>query len=189
MLAALLALFFCPGCEEGSDRVVPKVRPREVLTPKVPLSETFLTRGNLALQKYLQGQQLLEFRADPERISAQIQAGPSVESLVQVDYTEQAGPPGQPPIGQVHGPTPVPIRGGGNFKENLFPYDELHLTAIGHKFRIAKMAVDPLDGRVEKLIVRRNLPFGSRVRGRIYVASPRLPGSIDVNEKGSVLKR
>jgi len=110
-------------------------------------------------------------------------------SLVQLDYFEKPGKKGQPPLGQIRGPVRVEVKGQGEVKDNLFPYSEVDLTAIARAFRIAVLAVDPEDGQVERLVIRRNLPFGKRVRGRIYVHSPRMSGSIDVNEEGTPLKR
>ncbi|MGB5809938.1 MAG: hypothetical protein WBG86_05365 [Polyangiales bacterium] len=80
-------------------------------------------------------------------------------------------------------------KGDGEVKDNLFPFSEVNLPAMGRAFKIATMAIDPKDGKVEKLVVRRNLPFGKRVRGCIFVHSPRMSGTIDVNEKGAPLKR
>jgi hypothetical protein len=110
-------------------------------------------------------------------------------SLVQLDYIERPGAQGQPPIGQIRGPLRIEVKGSGEVKDNLFPFSEVNLPAIARSFRIAVLAVDPEDGKVEKLVIRRNLPFGTRVRGRIYVQSPRMSGSIDINENGTPLKR
>lgn len=181
--ASLLVL----GCEPAPKAEKPLAKP--ALVPRQPLSPAFLARGLLALEKHLKGRKMLEFRATVDRLSAQVKAGPTVEAIVQFDYVERPGEPGQPPVGNVFGPAPVPMKGKGDFEQNLFLYEEVKLLQMAKAFSLAVKAVDPLDGRVEKLIVRRNLPFGKRVRGRIYVASPRLPGSIDVNEKGVVLKR
>jgi hypothetical protein len=109
--------------------------------------------------------------------------------LVQLDYTEQPTTDGQPPLGKLHGPQTIPVQGQGKANDNLFPFSEVDLTAIARSFRLAELSIDPKDGKVEKLIIRRNLPFGKRVRGRIFVDSPRMSGSIDVNEKGTPLKR
>jgi len=60
---------------------------------------------------------------------------------------------------------------------------------MGRAFKIATMPIAPEDSNVEKLAVRRNLPFGKRVRGRLFVHSPRMSATIDVNEKGTALTR
>ena len=57
---------------------------------------------------------------------------------------------------------------------------------------LAKLSLESLnpgacygpDGWIRELVVRRFLPFGSAVRARIYVESPRMSGSIDTTGKG-----
>ncbi len=186
---ALIPALLGGGCDPPPQPAPPSQQTPQIAASKRALSPAFITRGELALEKHLSGRLLLEFRASPDRLSAQVRAGANVESIVQFDYVELAGEPGQPPVGNVLGPVPVPVKGSGDFEGNLFPYEEIKIDQMVKAFDFAVKAIDPLDGRVERLIVRRNLPFGKRVRGRIFVASPRLPGSIDVNEKGTILKR
>jgi hypothetical protein len=108
---------------------------------------------------------------------------------VQLDYVERPTEVGQPPIGRIFGPEPIPTRGQGEVKDNVFPLSEIDLPQMGKAFQVARLAIDPEDGKVSRLVIRRYLPFSSRVRARIFVESPRMGGSIDVNEKGVPLKR
>src|SRR5690606_24547422 len=103
-------------------------------------------------------------------------------ALIQLDYIERQAEPGQPPIGRIFGPQIVPILGQGKLEENLFPFSDIQLEKMGRSFKIASLAVDPKDGKVARLVVRRYLPFSEGIRGRIFVESPRMNGSIDVNE-------
>lgn len=89
----------------------------------------------------------------------------------------------------VEGPLVVPLRGAGDVRENAFPIAELDLPRITAAFPIARSAVDPADGLVRQLVVRRMLPFNRLVRARIYVDSPRMSGSIDTNSSGTPLKQ
>jgi hypothetical protein len=107
---------------------------------------------------------------------------------MQLDYVERPTEIGQPPIGRIYGPQPIRSLGQGDLEGNLYPYEEISLSKMARAFPIALLAVDPEDGKVARLVVRRYLPFSLRVRGRIFVDSPRMGGSIDVNEQGIPLK-
>lgn len=198
MLAGLLSL--AVACDEPTNPAA-EVDNEAVPEPLVPLSAAFLTRATTALQARLgKDAQILEIRATGRSLSVQMQARKNhpasdktraikAGALMQLDYVERPTEVGQPPIGRIFGPQPVPTRGQGDLKENLFPYEEVNLSGMARAFPIALLAVDPEDGKVARLVVRRYLPFSTRVRGRIFVDSPRMGGSIDVNEKGTPLKR
>ncbi len=102
---------------------------------------------------------------------------------------ERETTPGQPPVGRVYGPVEVELRGQGQVAENLFQFSDVDLNAIARSFPTAQLAVDPDDGKVERLVVRRFLPFTEGLRARVFVYSPRMSGSIDTNENGIPLKR
>jgi hypothetical protein len=153
----------------------------------------------VALEKYLTPQALiyevrispgafsLQFARDKEGQSAQDPA--RATELAQVEYVETLPPSGGEPIGKVLEPVVVPIKGEGQLGSNVYPYQDIELARMARHFRVAILAVDPDDGLIERLVVRRYLPFSEGIRGRIFVTSPRMSGSIDVTEKGYPLKR
>lgn len=152
--------------------------------PKAPLEPEFLLRGTLALKKRLgDGAQLLELRAAPRAISLQTKVGEVIHEYV---YLESDDPNVE---GRVEGPHVSPLLGQGALEDNLFSSGELDIIGIGKAFDVARRAVDPEDGVVERIVARRFLPFGEGVRVRIYVASPRMSGSIDTNPNGVPLRR
>src|SRR5690606_1931508 len=106
-----------------------------------------------------------------------------------IDYVEREITPGQPPVGRIYGPVAVELRGQGQVAENLFQFSEVDLNAIARAFPTAQLAVDPDDGKVERLVVRRFLPFTEGLRARVFVHRTRMNGSIDTNENGIPLKR
>lgn len=187
------------GCDPKSEAPAPA--PEEDLDVPPELTEAFITRALAGINTRLKPtSKILELRVSGDVFSVQMQTKKNIPasekkkvipagSLVQLDYIETPGAKGQPPLGQIRGPVRIEVKGDGEVKDNLYPFSEVDLPAIARAFRIAILAVDPEDGKVAKLVVRRNLPFGSRVRGRIFVRSPRMSGSIDVNEKGTPLKR
>lgn len=178
----------------------PQKPPVAVVSAKAPeVTSKFMKRAMLALEKYLAPQALIyEIRISPGAFSlqfardakSQLTEDPSLATeLAQVEYVESLPPGGGEPLGQVLAPVTVPIKGEGSLGSNLFTYQDVQLSRMARHFRVAKLAVDPDDGLIERLVVRRYLPFTEGIRGRIFVASPRMSGSIDVNEKGYPLKR
>lgn len=152
--------------------------------PDAPLDPEFLLRGMLALKKRMgDGAELLELRAVPRRLSVQTHSGSAVHEFI---YLETEDPKVE---GRISGPHVSPLLGQGTLEENLFPASDLDIIGIGKAFDVARKSIDPEDGVVERLIVRRFFPFGDGVRARIYVASPRMPGSVDTNPNGIPLKR
>jgi hypothetical protein len=82
----------------------------------------------------------------------------------------------------------VPLQGSGDLRENAFGWSELNLPKIAAAFQLARRSVDPSDGRVQELVIRRMLPIHRGIRARIFVASPRMNGSLDTNQNGIPVK-
>lgn len=193
-VSALVGLFLAlslVGCTRSSDEKKGMEEPKPELKgdalvpkPKGSLDPEFLLRGMLALKKRMgAGSEILELRAVPRVLSLQALAGEGINEFL---YVETEDPK---VAGRVEGPRISPLLGQGTLKENLFSADEVDVVGIGKAFDVARRAIDPDDGAVERVIVRRFFPFGDGVRARIYVASPRMPGSIDTNPNGVPLKR
>jgi hypothetical protein len=92
------------------------------------------------------------------------------------------------PVGKVDPPVQVPVYGKGDLAKNGFTAKDVDLQGIATSFSVALRAVDPTDGWVRELVVRRYFPFGNAVRARIFVESPRMSGSIDTNGNGIPLR-
>ena len=156
-----------------------------VSTAPVALDGALLTRALRAMEQHFpQPMTLLEVRATPTSVEMQLIVDQGVTAL---RYRETPTTPGAQlviPTGVVDPPMQVPVYGNGNLVENGFSPSEIDLAAIASAFPVAEKAVDPTDGWIRELVVRRFLPFGNAVRARIYVESPRMSGSIDTNGKG-----
>ena len=85
-------------------------------------------------------------------------------------------------------PEKSPVVGSAPLGENAYPLTDIDVTKIIGAFPLAKKAVDPTEGRLSGLVVRRFLPFHRSIRARIYVESPRMNGSMDTNGKGIPLR-
>lgn len=121
--------------------------------------------------------QLLELRASAERLVLQVADPTLPDRVLQWEYSR----------GETKGPSEVELRGTGKLSENLFPLESVYLKAIPRLCSIAVDHVDPQDGRVSHLIVRRNFPFSQDVRFRLFVDSPRRSGLLDANRFGHPL--
>lgn len=90
--------------------------------------------------------------------------------------------------GVVSGPVPVRLEGGGQLEDNLFPLSELDLSAFPELIVKAARRVDSQNGKVTRIVARRNLPVSSDVRLRVYVSSPLLDGCVDADAEGRILE-
>lgn len=177
----------CLACQRSpTEPPVEKAEPTApVRQAPVPLDGALLTRALRALDPHLpKSMTLLEVRATPTSVEMQVIVDQGVTAL---RYREKPAPAGAQiavPTGVVDPPVQVPVYGNGNLTENGFAPGEIDLAAIASAFPVAQKAVDPTDGWIRELVVRRFLPFGSAVRARIYVESPRMSGSIDTTGKG-----
>ena len=182
-VAALgVAAVGCPGEKER----VPS--PAELVAGQVETPAPFGARAERALEPASLGEAIralrayaprgpsvLEVRADAARVALQVRVG---ESATVAEYSYD---------GRVLGPGPIHLDGEGELGANLFDLDTVDWDALGKLFPRARDAVDPLDGRVTGLVVRRHLPFSADVRARLYVASPRMSGHLDADARGTEL--
>jgi hypothetical protein len=131
-----------------------------------------------ALRPYAaKGNSVLEIRATPKRVVLQCRLG---ESSTLAEYAYD---------GRVIGPVPTHVAGTGELEKNLFDLGALDWNALVQLLPAAPPTVDPLDGRVTELVVRRYLPFSEDVRARLYVWSPRMSGHLDADARGQILEK
>jgi len=153
-----------------SDR--PSLLEAEPLERALEALTSAIRRGDASVEI-----EVLELRAAPERLVLQVEDPATPGRVLQWEYSR----------GEVKEPSVVELRGAGKLGENLFPIDSVYLKAIPRLCSIAVDHVDPQDGRVSHLIVRRNLPFSQDVRFRLFVDSPRRSGLLDANRFGHPL--
>ena len=90
--------------------------------------------------------------------------------------------------GRACGTARAEIRGTGELSANLFPLSDVALQRIPELVTRATTEVDPAQGKVTRVLVRRHLPKTDAVRFRVYVESPRLSGSVDFDQDGNPVK-
>jgi succinyl-diaminopimelate desuccinylase len=82
-------------------------------------------------------------------------------------------------------PVRAELRGSGDLTANLFALGDVLLDKIPDVTTAAATQVDAQDGRILRVLVRRQLPHTDAVRLRVYVESPRLSGYADFDASGS----
>ena len=156
--------------------------PKKVSGPSLLEAEP-LDRAVQALKQALNGgnQELeiavLELRASHNHLLLQAEDPKTHGRVLQWVYSE----------GKVQKPEVVELRGEGSLEENLFSLDGVYLKSIPRLAAIAVDHVDPQDGKVTQIVVRRNFPFSQDVRFRVFVESPRRDGQLDANRFGHPL--
>lgn len=185
-----LAVMGVAGCKDDRSSPAGSAFDRRADPPALApeLSSAFLARAEGALAPYLRPEtELLEIRTTGAVFSVQMRMTPNSSDIAQLDYVEFKKAGGMQH--RVYGPSVVIVRGKGDLEKNLFAYSSIHLGKMARSFDVARLAVDRDEGEIDRMIVRRFLPFSDRVRARIFVRTPRIPGSIDTNEEGVPLKR
>ena len=82
-------------------------------------------------------------------------------------------------------PARAELRGSGDLTANLFALGDVALDKIPEVATAAATQVDAQDGRITRVLVRRQLPQTDAVRLRVYVESPRLSGYADFDASGN----
>jgi succinyl-diaminopimelate desuccinylase len=77
------------------------------------------------------------------------------------------------------------LRGAGELATNLFAFRDVALEKLPELATLAAAEVDARDGKVSRVLVRRQLPQTEAVRFRVYVESPRVSGQADFDANGS----
>ena len=184
----VLAACFLIGCSRGDEPIRTDATPSDnAERAEAELDGVRVASAWETLRAKLgQDAQLLEVRADHQGLVVQVVRSfePSLEIVEFWASLEASG--GRV---DVEGPIPIALRGAGDAKENAFLLAELDVSRITAAFPVARLAVDPADGQVRQLVIRRMLPFNRLVRARIFVHSPRMSGIIDTNSGGTPLKQ
>jgi succinyl-diaminopimelate desuccinylase len=82
-------------------------------------------------------------------------------------------------------PERAELRGKGELATNLFSLRDATLDKIPELVSRATKQVDAQDGKVTRIVLRRQLPHTDALRFRVYVDSPRLSGHVDFDASGN----
>jgi hypothetical protein len=134
-----------------------------------------LTPALSALRAKASGK-LLRLEIRPSELMMQAEDTSAKGSVVELHYRD----------GKVGEPEQAALHGKGQLADNLFDLSEVKLDAVPELTREAVHRVDPEGGRVELVLIRRNLPDSDDVRLRVYVSSPRQSGYLDADRSGQL---
>jgi succinyl-diaminopimelate desuccinylase len=81
-------------------------------------------------------------------------------------------------------PIRAELRGKGDLDTNLFLLRVAALERLPEMVSQATLRVDAAEGKVERVLLRRQLPQSNDVRFRVYVESPRVSGQADFEASG-----
>lgn len=193
MILMTMLMGSCLGCDSvvAEGTMAPDREPRPLPLPSQPpqakqpslLEAATLDHAVDALTRKITGGNpdvkvlVLELRASAESLLVQVQDPKTPERVLQFEYSG----------GKLQEPLAVELRGAGDLEQNLFPLDSVYLKGIPRLCGIAVEHVDPQDGKVDHIVLRRNFPFSHDVRFRVFVNSPRRAGQIDANRFGHPL--
>lgn len=121
---------------------------------------------------------LLELELLPDRATVQVQPSGRAGHVEQYEWRQDG----------VQGPVAVELRGKGKLEQNLFPLSALDLSGIVELVSVATERVDPDNGRVRRVLVRRGLPADDAICVRVYVDSPLRSGHVDADARGKLVE-
>lgn len=173
----LVALSLCVACEtpaqpEQEHSVV--VKKHKEAARSLLQGQRFLPALKKVEDRVGGDAQLLELRIAASEIRVQVQNRNLPKRIDEFRYEN----------GEIKGPFPVELKGSGVLSKNLFPLSKVHLDELPKLLKLAVQKVDPQDGKVERIVLRRNYPLSDDVRFRIFVESPRRKGYLDATEWG-----
>ncbi len=179
LLVALGALTTTSGCENTTGATERRI---DAVTDAAPNTPSYFERS--AVRRWLPA---LRARTGNARL---LMLDVREHSLVaQVEDPGHAGQVLEYTAGD--GATPEPrraeLRGSGDLATNLFSFRDVMLEKIPDLTTLAAAEVDARDGKVTRVLVRRQLPQTDAVRFRVYVESPRFDGQADFDAGGSPL--
>jgi hypothetical protein len=89
--------------------------------------------------------------------------------------------------GQVAGPVAVKLLGKGKLEDNLFPLQAVRLDNLPDLVRAAQAKVDMPEGKVTRVLLRRNLPESMDIQFRVFVTSQRRDAIVNADKDGNII--
>jgi succinyl-diaminopimelate desuccinylase len=163
------------GREHSRSEAVPTVP--APAAPRPLYTVDGITKAISALRERVDGAAgVLAIEIFPERLLIQV-TNPTRDAVLAYEWTSE----------QMRGPLPVELRGSGTLASNVFPLSLVDLSSVPELARVARTRVDPEQGEVTRILVRRNLPIDESVSMRAYVSSPIRSSHLDADASGRPL--
>jgi len=165
------------GCERETRAVQ---RRSDAVADALPSTRTSFERSEVrrwlgAVRRVVGSARVLMLDVREHQVTVQYESKAQPSSVLEVVIEE----------GRTSEPQVAELRGSGDLAANLFSLGELSLDKIPEAATTAAAQVDTQDGRITRVLVRRQLPQTDAVRMRVYVDSPRLSGHADFDASGT----
>jgi hypothetical protein len=181
LMSGLLVVTCASACRERSAKTNQR---SEAVTATTPSGPSLFGRGGLSpllaalREKTGADPSLLRIELTQDQATVQVEASSGLGQLVQ--YRWQSG--------ALSAPTAIELRGKGNVSQNLFPLSALELSGLPALLDAAVAKIDAENGKVSRVLIRRNLPQDDSVGMRVYVESPLRSSHVDADARGKLLE-
>jgi succinyl-diaminopimelate desuccinylase len=179
-LAVPLALFFATSLTACEQRGGSAPRRSDAVADAMPEGPSLLDRSQMERwvgvlrARFGPSARVLALDARAQKVTIQV-----ADSRNQGEVLEY----GVMPEG-LSDPVRAELRGKGDLDANLFLLRVAALEKLPDMVSQATLRVDAAEGKVGRVLLRRQLPQSSDVRFRIYVESPRISGQADFEANG-----
>jgi succinyl-diaminopimelate desuccinylase len=177
VLVLVLVSFGTTGCESTTGATE---RRMDAVANPAPSAPSYLERAEVKRWLPTLSQRLRSARVlvlDVREHALVVQAEDMTHPSRVLEYTLENG--------DFPEPVRAEVRGSGELAQNLFALKDVALEKLPELARLAVAQVDAENGRVSRVVVRRQLPQSEAVRFRVYVESPRLNGQADFDASGN----
>lgn len=179
-LTGVLALLTACDALANTDRLRPDQSTQPAAAGPSLFESEPVSAAQATIEKSLGASvKALELRAYADRWVLQAEDPDRPGRLYQLTYEK----------GRLGPPLEMTLRGSGKLDQNLFPLADVALDQIPTLVEQAPLGVDPEDGVVDYVLVRRGLPFERDVRVRVFVKSPRRDGYLEADRLGRPMER
>lgn len=181
LVGGLVAATFVSACRERGAK--PNQR-SEAVPATAASGPSLFGRGGLSpllaalREKAGADPSLLRLELAQDQATVQVESAGGLGQLVEYQWRAGALSTG----------TPIELRGKGNLSQNLFPLSALDLSALPTIVDAAVAKIDPENGKVSRVLIRRNLPQDESVGVRVYVESPLRSSHVDADARGKLLE-
>lgn len=175
----LMAAIACHKDDPRSARRTDSVAPADSAAP----APNFFTRDGLeqlgaALRQRSDSKpSLLMLEIGIDHARAQLEASGRPGQIVQLEWRGE----------RLSEATPVELDGKGTIAQNVFPLTSVELSTIPALVSAAVARIDPENGKVSHVLIRRNLPHDESIGMRVFVKSPLRDSHVDADARGKLV--
>ena len=88
--------------------------------------------------------------------------------------------------GEVSGPEPVKLSGGGKLEDNLFSLADVNFSSMPEVSKAALARTNIEGGELTSMSIKRNLPFSPNIVWRVFVNGTRKDASLELDAAGNI---